>query len=190
MQFLNIKKNKQSKGFTLVEILLVVGFIALAGVGIYATYNKVQVSNQANVESRNIDTLRAGIKGLYGSKSVYTGLTNLVVNQAKISPETMRDPTTIGGAANATITHQFGGNVTIGPTPIVTPGKPDGGFEIVYVAVPSDICVKLGSSAAVQFDRVLVGTTVIKALGGELDPATIASSCNASTTPDMTFQSK
>ena len=35
MQFLNIKKNKQSKGFTLVEILLVVGFIALAGVGIF-----------------------------------------------------------------------------------------------------------------------------------------------------------
>ena len=88
MQFLNIKKNKQSKGFTLVEILLVVGFIALAGVGIYATYNKVQVSNQANVESRNIDTIRAGIKGLYGSKSAYTGLTNTVINQAKITPRT------------------------------------------------------------------------------------------------------
>ena len=110
MQFLNIKKNKQSKGFTLVEILLVVGFIALAGVGIYATYNKVQVSNQANVESRNIDTIRAGIKGLYGSKNAYTGLTNTVVNQAKITPESMRDGTNV-----ATIVHQFGGAVNVIP---------------------------------------------------------------------------
>ncbi len=185
MQFLNIKKNKQSKGFTLVEILLVVGFIALAGVGIYATYNKVQVSNQANVESRNIDTLRAGIKGLYGSKSAYTGLTNTVVNQAKITPESMRDGTNV-----ASIIHQFGGTVTVVPNSDVTPGKTDGGFQIEYGTVPSDICVKLASSAAVQFDRVLVGGQVVKALGGELDPAVIATNCNANATSTMTFQSK
>lgn len=185
MQFLNIKKNKQSKGFTLVEILLVVGFIALAGVGIYATYNKVQVSNQANVESRNIDTIRAGIKGLYGSKSAYTGLTNTVINQAKITPESMRDNTNIG-----TIVHQFGGNVNITPTIEVTPNKTDGGFQIEYIDVPSDICVKLASSAAVQFDRVLVNGQVVKALGGELDPPIIATNCNATATPPMIFQSK
>ena len=185
MQFLNIKKNKQSKGFTLVEILLVVGFIALAGVGIYATYNKVQVSNQANVESRNIDTIRAGIKGLYGSKSAYTGLTNTVVNQAKITPESMRDGTNV-----ATIVHQFGGAVNVIPVMDVTPTKTDGGFQIEYRDVPSDICVKLASSAAVLFDRVLVNGQVVKALGGELDPAVIATNCNALPTPTMIFQSK
>ena len=53
--------NKKS-GFTLVEILLVVGFIALAGIGIYTVYSKVQLSNAALTEGKNLDTIRAGLK--------------------------------------------------------------------------------------------------------------------------------
>ena len=52
------------KGFTLVEILLVVGFIALAGIGIYTVYTKVQMSNAALQEGKNLDTIRAEHKEL------------------------------------------------------------------------------------------------------------------------------
>ena len=97
----------------------------------------------------------------------------------------MRDGTNV-----ATIVHQFGGAVNVIPVMDVTPTKTDGGFQIEYRTVPSDICVKLASSAAVQFDRVLVNGQEVKALGGELDPAVIATNCNANPTTPMIFQSK
>ena len=48
---------RKRKGFTLVEILLVVGFIALAGIGIYTVYTKVQMSNAALQEGKNLTLL-------------------------------------------------------------------------------------------------------------------------------------
>ena len=82
--------NKKS-GFTLVEILLVVGFVALAGIGIYTVYSKVQTSNMALQEGKNLDTLRAGIKNLYAGRQRHTGLNNTVVNDARITPDSMRE---------------------------------------------------------------------------------------------------
>ena len=63
---MKMKNLNKKSGFTLVEILLVVGFIALAGIGIYTIYSKVQSSNTALMAGKNLDTIRAGIKSLYG----------------------------------------------------------------------------------------------------------------------------
>ena len=82
MKLFNINKKKAARGFTLIEILLVVGFIALAGIGIYVVYNKVQTGNAANTEARNLDTLRAGVKNLYGASVNYAGITPAVLLKA------------------------------------------------------------------------------------------------------------
>ena len=65
---------RKRKGFTLVEILLVVGFIALAGIGIYTVYTKVQMSNAALQEGKNLDTIRAGTKNLFGGTQTYANI--------------------------------------------------------------------------------------------------------------------
>ena len=75
----NLRNNKKL-GFTLIEILLVVGFIAVAGIGVYTVYGKVQQGQAANSEARNIDTIRAGVKNLFAGASDTTGLTNTIVN--------------------------------------------------------------------------------------------------------------
>jgi type II secretory pathway pseudopilin PulG len=178
---LNLNK-KKNKGFTLVEILLVVGFIALASVGVYTIYSKVQTANSANAESRNLDTIRAGIKNLYGASPNYTGITATVVNQAKITPEAMRDATPAG------ITNTFGGTVTIDPVNLGT-GTANG-FRITYPLVTDVVCTKLVTTGGAQFDQVTVGTTVIKTFGtNKMDPADAAAACNGAAQQTVLFDS-
>ncbi len=175
---LNLRK-KNTKGFTLIEILLVVGFIALASVGVYTIYNKVQVSNQANAESRNIDLMRAGVKSLYGSQTNFGTISNTVVNQARITPENMRDT-----AGDVTlIFNSFGGAVTVAPGTLGS-GATNNAFVIQYDAVPAAVCIKLASSAAAQFDQVAIGSDIdtdpIKTYGlTAIDVVNITALCNA-----------
>lgn len=178
------KNKKQNKGFTLVEILLVVGFIALAGIGIYTIYAKVQVSNQANTESRNLDTLRAGVKSLYGGRPNFNGVSATVANNARVTPDNMR---TAGNAA--LITNSFGGTVLIAATPLNAIA--DAGFRITYPQVPSAVCSKLVTSAGVQFSQVTVNGVVVKAYGvnAPIDVAAATTNCNAVDNPTILFDS-
>jgi type II secretory pathway pseudopilin PulG len=170
------KNKKQNKGFTLVEILLVVGFIALAGIGIYTIYSKVQVSNQANTESRNLDTLRAGVKSLYGGTANFSTVSNAVVNNARVTPDSMRTAMTAG---DTNIVNTFGGAVAVAPANLG--GLTANGFSITYPSVPGAVCSKLVSSAGVQFNQVTVAGTIVKTFGVNtpMDVANMATSCNA-----------
>ena len=180
-----LKKKKASKGFTLVEILLVVGFIALAGIGIYTIYAKVQISNQANQESRNLDTLRAGIKSLYASRPNFTGVSNLVSNNARVTPDNMRT------SVDTEIVNSFGGTVTVEPVKLGTGSNNDNGVRIIYEAVPSAVCSKLVASAGVQFNSVSVDETEVKKFGSNdaLDVATAVATCNANDVVKLYFDS-
>jgi type II secretory pathway pseudopilin PulG len=169
---MKILKRKKGQGFTLIELLLVVGFIALASIGIYLIYHKVSQGNQANTEARNLDTIRAGIKNLYGATSNFATLTNNVVNNAHITPDNML---TTGNAGS--ITNSFGGAVNI--TPASLGSGTNNGFEIDYPNVPDAICVKLVSTDGANFDKVVVAGTTVKAFGtNTMDPGTVASACN------------
>lgn len=175
---------KKSKGFTLIEILLVVGFIALASVGVYTIYSKVQVSNNANAESRNLDLIRAGIKTLYASQTNYgtapNVLSNILINQARIVPENMNGGLTGG----ADINNSFGGTVVVSPTTLGTGATGNNGFRIAYQRVPAAVCMKLAAAAGAQFDQVSIGAAPgnVKAFGvNQIQVASITGACNADT---------
>ncbi len=176
---MTLLKKKKSKGFTLVEILLVVGFIALAGIGIYTIYSKVQISNQANQESRNLDTLRAGVKSLYASRPNFIGVNNTVANQARVTPDNMRTETI------TEIINSFGGNVEV--SPVGLGGGTNNGFVIQYDDVPGAVCTKLATSAGVQFNSVSIGaanpagTVKVFASNEPIDVALATQECNVDT---------
>ncbi len=169
---------KGKKGFTLVEILLVVGFIALAGIGIYTVYTKVQMSNAALQEGKNLDTIRAGIKNLFGGSQNYTNLANPVVNDARITPDAMR-PIPYN-AGETSITNSFGGAVTVVPVSLGT--GTNNGFRVTYPNVPGAVCAKLVTGAGTGWDQITVGATVVKAFGtGSLNVGTLATQCAGDT---------
>lgn len=177
---LNLNR-KQKRGFTLIEILLVVGFIALAGIGIYTIYSKVTLNNAANTESRNIDTIRAGVKNLFAGAPTTTGLTNTVVNNASITPTNM-----VTAGNPAIITNSFGGAVTVTPTTLVATND---GFRITFPSVPGAVCTKLVTGTGSQFEQVTVGTTVVKTLGTNtsVNIANATTACAADTGTGVTI---
>jgi type II secretory pathway pseudopilin PulG len=169
-----IKINKKAKGFTLIEILLVVGFMALAGLAIYTIYNQVSLGNSANQEGRNLDSIRAGTKTLFGGTKNYASVTNAVLNDGRVTPDTMRAVPYVAG--DTSITNSFGGDVTIAPTSLG--GGTNNGFRVTYNAVPGAVCSKLVPGAGTAWDQVTVAGTVVKTFGtGSLDIAALTTAC-------------
>ena len=131
---MKLKFKKKNKGFILVEILLVVGFIALASIGIYAVYNKAVTTAQAQQEFTNLQTIVSGIQQLYANQQNFNGLTTEVVRNARIAPQQMHT----GGPTG--LVNSFGGKVEINQYGVVA-------FKMQTTNIPPDVCVKLVSLA-------------------------------------------
>lgn len=174
MKFL---KRNNKKGFTLVEILLVVGFIALAGIGIYTVYSKVQMSNAALSEGKNLDTIRAGVKNLFGGTLSYAAVANPVLNNSRVTPDSMRAIPYFAGDAD--IVNSFGGQVTI--TPINLGAGVNNGFRVTYPNVPGAVCAKLVTGAGTGWDAVgVVVVNNVKVFGtGRIDIVALSTQCAA-----------
>jgi prepilin-type N-terminal cleavage/methylation domain-containing protein len=181
----------RNKGFTLIEILLVIGIIAILAIAAFVIFPQVQASSRANNEQNNIATIAAGVKNLYGSAGKYDGVTNDVINVARIFPASMN------GGSNATgvsIKSSWDGAVSVLPVGAAAPYK---NFSITYSAVPAAVCTKLVPAIAANFDKVSVGTgatpTVVKDVTvpatATLDVAGMVTACGAATAPDITLVS-
>lgn len=172
-------KHIYKKGFTLVEILLVVGFIALAGIGIYSVYNKTNMANQALTESRNINVIKAGVKNLFGGSQGYAGLSNTVLNDARATPDSMRKiPYT---SPDSTITNSFGGAVSVNPIVLGGSGI-NNGFRITYPKVPGEICSKLVPMMDKNMDQITVNSVIVKQFGtGSVNVTALTAQCASDT---------
>lgn len=175
---MKLKRKTKNRGFTLIEILLVVGFISLAGIGIYTVYSKVQMSNAALTEGKNLDTIKAGVKSLYGGSQNYGGISNSVLNDARITPDSMRAIPYVAGATS--ITNTFGGAVQV--SSIGLNSGTNNGFRITYTQVPGAVCSKLVSGSGTSWDQITVGATYVKTFGtGNLNISALASVCASDT---------
>lgn len=162
---------RKASGFSLIELLLVIGFIAGALVLAFVTYPKVQATNRANVEAQHITVFAGGIKNLYSTAQNFGSLSNAVLLKAKIVPDDLQTD------GSASITNIWGGPITIIPDP-----SEKLRYQIIYEGVPRSECVKLSTSVAVNFLKLDVNGTVIfdrVSSGGNvnLDPATVSTAC-------------
>ncbi|MDQ2309640.1 type 4 pilus major pilin [Pluralibacter gergoviae] len=169
-----IKNIKSQKGFSLLELLLVLGIIAALVVAAFIVYPKVQASQRAQAESNNIATIQAGVKSLYTASSSFTGLTNSVAVQAKIFPDNML----VGSGTEAKPVNAFKGNVLV-KEDSTGPSKAKGSsFTITYENVPAAECTKIITAAAGNFYTAGVGTAGnVKAAGEVLDVTKTATQC-------------
>lgn len=183
-----IKNKKSKKGFSLLELLLVLGIIAALVVAAFIVYPKVQASQRAQAESNNIATIQAGVKALYTSASSFDKLTNTVAVQAKIFPDNMLS----GSGNNATPINAFKGAVTVASAD-TGPSKATGSsFTIKYENVPASECTKIVTAAAGNFYQVGVGASAVdnvKAAGATLDVAATSLACSDANSNTITFTS-
>lgn len=140
------------KGFSLLELLLVLGIIAALIVGAFIIYPKVQTSVQTNRELKNLAAIKANIDSLYTGKSDYTGLNTVSLAQANVFPDDMtskgNSSISSGGRLIYLPKNVWGGDVTVSMYNTVNY------YQITYMNVPIESCIKLAQAALQMFQSV------------------------------------
>lgn len=171
-----MKIKNMKKGFSLVEVLLVLGFATVLIAGAFLAYSNVKSSNSANSEVQAAATMSAGIRSLYSGSPNYNGLTAKVMIDANIVPENKIN------AAGDGITHDLGGT---DQTITITTDYNDTNFTIVYNGVPQKQCSKFISAVAPSFNQIGVGGEGVNNSDGSLDVAKMTNLCNSGTSTSV-----
>ncbi|WP_233977430.1 type 4 pilus major pilin [Pectobacterium versatile] len=171
---INNVNHKIQQGFSLLELLLVLGTIAALIVGAFIVYPKAQAAQRAEIESKKIATIQAGIKSLYAASATYTGLTNSAANKAGLFPANMIK---IAGAAT-NIVNTWKGYVTLAPAASGPSGTAGSAFTITYTGVPAAECTKIISAVAGNVYLAQVGTTTVKDVESNLDIEATTEACS------------
>lgn len=187
------------KGFSLVELLLVLGVLAVLLVAAFVVYPRVRDANRANTEVSNLTAIKASINNLYASKGGdYKGLTTAVANQARVFPSSMNSGTYTGAAVNSSWGGAVKAEVTTAETTTDGAAIPAGrAFTVTYESVPEGVCLGMISGAAGNFSQIEVGsakliktaTTGQTATAGGFDPAAAATECSKASAPTVKFTS-
>ena len=155
------RKKEQDKGATLMEVLLVVGFIVVIAASAYKLYSMVQSNIQSSNEQNNVLTVIANMKSLK-FQGRYTDSNYIKTLYAQgLLPSDMIADTTGASAKNP-----WGGSVTI------TTSSDKYSFNVVEASVPKKNCMAMvnalrSSSAISKINNTSTST---------VDAATVCSS--------------
>lgn len=158
----------KSKGFTLLELLLVVAIVAIALAVLFFLFNKVQSKSTAQTEAQNLVTMAADVKGLFSPQGNFTGINDQVLVQNNVPPT--------GMVAGTNIVNGWGGAVTVTPT-----GTGDSQALFQYDGVPTgDSCSGFVQGAQSAFAKIYVNGQTVKDVtaGTQFSAATLGSACN------------
>ena len=181
------------RGFSLIELLLVLGVIAVLLVAAFVIYPQVQSSNRANAESLNFSAMSAKISSLYAtspSNGRFRTLTNAVAMNARIFPDGMRE-----GVTNpANVKSVWGGTVTVAGVPEYDYAQ----YWVTYEDVPSSDCIKFATGIVNGVEALNVGGLQVKFgvdanegwVPGEIRPENIAAGCNSAEKVTIIAQNK
>ncbi len=133
---------KGEKGFSLLELLLVVGVGALLLLAGIATYRLVVQGNNVNEAIRVLATIKQQTQRAFQGQRAYAAANGDDLVPTLVAMEAF--PAGVLDAANLPY-HPWGGliDVTAAQSPA---GAVADSFDIVFNAVPTDACIQLGSS--------------------------------------------
>ena len=177
---------KQKQGFTLIEVLLVVLFVAIGSLGILVVSAIADRYGKAATETENIHALAEALWKGPGMLGFYPYVSTAGMNSANFTPVSMRDPSNANRIVNG-----FGSDINVTPATYVNSyGITYNGFNIATTNIPFNYCASLISDAEGDFDQISVQGTIVKAVGAtSVNPAQMAVACNSATSVTITFTS-
>ena len=136
--------SRRLHGFSLIELLLVLGVIAVLLVAAFVIYPQVRLANQADTEVKNVTAIMANMETAFRGKT--SGITTALANQARVFPSSMN-----GGnyTASAPIQSSWGGSVRLMTTGVAS-------FDVVYQDVSKEMCLKWLPALTLNFQWVQI----------------------------------
>jgi type II secretory pathway pseudopilin PulG len=160
-------------GFTLLELLLVVGVGALLLIGGIATYRQVTAGNQTNEAQRDLQRVASSVRTAYQSQNDYTDLDTDTAIQLGVFP---------GLAVGTTPTNSFGGDLTVAVN-----GTDSRLFDLTMTDVPEAACIQLATSIQdpAELEELTIDGTSPGAI--PLGIADVTAECGTTPPVDMVF---
>jgi len=175
-----VGKLQKQNGLTLVEALLVLGILAIVLAVVVPIALSAGATQQAQNESRLIQSVASKIQNIYNPRPDFGGLTTVVANEIRAFPENMGDP-----AVN-----RFGAQVTVvtPPDAAKTPGANGARqFQIDWPAVTADICSELAASVGNSVGVDVDGVEVFNRGVSDLDIGAIGANCDDGVTVSFVY---
>ncbi|PJR56544.1 type IV pilin [Klebsiella sp. G-Nf4] len=185
-----VKYRKSQKGFSLLELLLVLGIVAALIVASFIWYPKVRDARYVDIEAKHIGQIYASVRNVYAGQPDYSGLaTTAVAIPAQFFPDDMLSKNITWGISS------WGGYVVVDANDVSPSGLAASSFTISYSDVPDSVCIKLISAVESSFYNIYVSNqkgingsgesagknygTMVKQNGAGTDITLMTSTCNS-----------
>lgn len=173
-------KNIAQRGFTMVELSVVVAIGALILVIALAVVPAVLANNRANAEMQELPSILSNVQKAYANAPTYVGATLDAVIRLNAFPT---ERVTIPGAGAATATNRWGGTITLA---VANLSATNDIVRLVYTNMSERECKGVIQGVAGLMRRIYVdsanggaagGGTMVKADGAALDITALGTAC-------------
>lgn len=144
------RQRVRQRGFTLIEILIVIAIAAGMLFGIFIVANRIAERSAINEFASNMNVLAAETSAAFRAQGNFTGVTPAVLLGMRAPPVTM--------VRGTNIVSPWG---TVGVAPETVASANDG-VRFTVNAVPAAACSNLVTAAEGAFSRVLIGAGAVK----------------------------
>lgn len=158
---------RPSLGFSLIELLLVLGVLAILLVAAFVVYPQVRDDSLAERTTKTTMSVAAGVESLFHNSS-YSGLNNAMAIDANLVPDHM-----VVEQGSPDLASEWGGSVSVSAA-----GANSRGWRIVYEDVPEQICNRLIGGLGGHFSIIAINDEVVKDHTIDMvDPGQVALAC-------------
>ncbi|WP_019583725.1 type 4 pilus major pilin [Thioalkalivibrio sp. ALE16] len=167
---------RKSKGFTLIEVLIVLAIGAGILFAVFAAVSKVQGKAVAKEASETLNLMVADTRALYRSQGNFNNIDAETLVNNNVPPRSMVNGSDIISPWNTAIAVD---EATINTT--------NDAVRFTYPDVPRDDCTGFVQAAEGSFTRVEVGGSVVKDVGQTMEVATLGQACSSADFVDIAF---
>lgn len=146
-------KNKQS-GFSLIELLLVLGVLAILLLAAFVVYPQVRRQNIVNEQLYAVRAMVEGVRGIYGNRP-YDSVTGEMVRNSGMIPRTFHHPTN-----PILMVNHWGGTMTLQPwgedDTSSTSDTYKSRMRLSYTNFPQEYCVPMATGFMGFADKLYI----------------------------------
>jgi len=149
MPFQSARRRLRRKGFSMIELMVVIGIIAAMVLAAFWAVPVIRNNIKSSDEANAYMAMSNDVRTVYSTQGNFNGVNSGSLIKLGVVPSNM--------VRNDTIISTFDTLVTVAPTNLI--GTNDG-VEFSYT-IPREACTKFVQKSAVASARVTVGSTVV-----------------------------